>query len=73
VRPGYRSRVIFRWQKEYGGPEVDQARRMKDLERENIRLKRLAAELSLEKQIRADEYALPGAIIAVPAQYSPRC
>jgi Transposase len=40
-----------RWRKEYGGLEVDQAKRMKELERENVRLKRLVADLSLEKQI----------------------
>jgi len=37
-----------RWRKEYGGLQADQARRMKDLERENAR--RLVADLSLEKQ-----------------------
>ena len=37
--------------KEYGGLEIDQAKRMKDLERENVRLKRLVADLSLEKQV----------------------
>ena len=34
--------------------EIDQARRMKDLERENVRLKRLVADLSLEKQVLKD-------------------
>ena len=43
-----------RWRKEYGGLELDQARRMKDLERENVRLKRLVADLSLEKQVLKD-------------------
>ena len=43
-----------RWRKEYGGLQVDQARRMKDLERENARLRRLVADLSLEKQVLAD-------------------
>ena len=46
--------TYYRWRKEYGGLEVDQARRMKDLERENVRLKRLVADLSLEKQILKD-------------------
>jgi len=40
--------------KEYGGLELDQAKRMKELERENIRLKRLVADLSLEKQVLKD-------------------
>ena len=39
----------YRWRKEYGGLEVDQAKRMKELERENVGLKRLVADLSLEK------------------------
>ena len=44
----------YRWRKEYGGLQVDQARTMKDLERENARLRRLVADLSLEKQVLAD-------------------
>lgn len=43
-----------RWGKECGGLQVDQARKMKDLERENARLRRLVADLSLEKQVLAD-------------------
>ena len=39
----------YRWRKEYGGLQLDQARRMKDLEKENARLKRLVADLSLDK------------------------
>lgn len=39
---------------EYGGLQIDQARRMKELERENARLRWLVAELSLEKQVLAD-------------------
>ncbi|KTS08060.1 transposase [Methylobacterium radiotolerans] len=44
----------YRWRKEYGGLQVDQARKMKDLERENARLRQLVADLSLEKQVLAD-------------------
>ncbi|MBA9070243.1 transposase-like protein [Methylobacterium sp. RAS18] len=44
----------YRWRKEYGGLKVDQAKKMKDLERENARLRRLVADLSLEKQMLAD-------------------
>lgn len=44
----------YRWRKEYGGLQVDQARKLKDLERENARLRRLVADLSLEKQVLAD-------------------
>ena len=43
----------YRWRKEYGGLQIDQARRMKDLERENARLRRLVADLSLEGQVLA--------------------
>ena len=43
--------TYYRWRKEYGGLQIDQARRMKDLERENARLRRLVADLSLEKQV----------------------
>jgi transposase-like protein len=40
-----------RWRKEYGGMRVDQARRLKELEQENSRLKRLVADLSLDNAI----------------------
>jgi transposase-like protein len=41
--------TYYRWRKEYGGLRVDQARRLKELEQENSKLKRLVSELSLEK------------------------
>ncbi|SFT28047.1 Transposase [Methylobacterium sp. yr668] len=44
----------YRWRKEYGRLQVDQARKMKSLERENARLRRLVADLSLENQVLAD-------------------
>ena len=44
----------FRWCKEYGGVPIEQAKRLKDLERENARLRRLVADLALEKQILKD-------------------
>jgi hypothetical protein len=43
--------TFYRWRKEFGGLKLDQAKRLKELERENSKLKRLVAELSLEKQI----------------------
>jgi putative transposase len=46
--------TYYRWRKEFGGQKLDQAKRMKELERENAKLKRLVAELSLEKQILKD-------------------
>lgn len=44
----------YRWRKEFGGLDIEQAKRFKELERENARLKRLVADLSLEKQILKD-------------------
>ena len=44
----------YRWRKEYGGLQVDQARRLEHLESENSKLKRLVSELSLEKLILKD-------------------
>ena len=44
----------YRWRKEYGGLQVDQARRLKQLESENSKLKRRVSELSLEKLILKD-------------------
>ena len=51
---GISQQSFYRWRKEYGGLDIDQAKRMKDLERENVRLKRLVADLSLEKQVLKD-------------------
>ena len=46
--------TYYRWRKEYGGLEIDQAKRMKELERENQRLRRVVADLSVEKQVLKD-------------------
>jgi putative transposase len=43
--------TYYRWRKEYGGMRVDQAKRLKDLEQENSRLKKLVADLSLDNAI----------------------
>ena len=51
---GITTQTYYRWRKEFGGLKVEQAKRMKDLEKENVRLKRLVAELSLEKQVLKD-------------------
>ena len=48
------AQTSYRWRKEFGGLKLDQAKRLKELERENAKLKRLVAELSLEKQILKD-------------------
>jgi len=50
-RLGVTDKTYYRWRSEYGGMKVDQAKRMKDLEKENARLKRLLAEAELDKAI----------------------
>jgi putative transposase len=51
---GIAEQTLIRWRKKYGGLRVDQAKRFKELEKENIRLKRLVADLSLDKAILKD-------------------
>lgn len=51
---GITEQTYYRWRKEYGGLKLEQAKRLKELEKENAQLKRLVAELSLEKQILQD-------------------
>ncbi len=41
----------YRWRREYGGLKLDQARRLKDLERENARLRKAVSDLTLDKLI----------------------
>ena len=48
---GVTEQTYYRWRKEYGGMRTEQARRLKDLERENARLKTLLAEAELDKAI----------------------
>ena len=48
---GITEQTYYRWRKEYGRLSVDQARRLKEMEKENIRLKKLVADLSLDKAI----------------------
>ncbi len=48
---GVTRNTYYRWRKEYGGMRVDQAKRLKELETENSRLKRLVADLSLDNSI----------------------
>jgi putative transposase len=48
---GIAEQTYYRWRKEYGGMGKSQARRLKDLERENTRLKKLVADLALDKSI----------------------
>lgn len=48
---GISEQTYYRWRNEYGGMKVSQAKRLKDLEKENGRLKQAVAELTLDKQI----------------------
>ncbi len=48
---GITEQIYYRWRKEYGGLRVDQARRLKEFERENGRLKKLVADQALDNAI----------------------
>ncbi len=48
---GISEQSYYRWRKEYGGMQVSQAKKLKDLERENGRLKKLVADQALDKAI----------------------
>jgi len=48
---GISEQTYYRWRKEYGGMRTDQAQRLKELEQENGRLKRIVADLSLDNMI----------------------
>ena len=48
---GVTEQTYYRWRKEYGGMRLEQAKRLKELEKENTRLKKLVAELSLDISI----------------------
>ena len=48
---GITEQTYYRWRREYGGMRIEQARRLKDLEKENARLKKLVADLSLDISI----------------------
>jgi transposase-like protein len=48
---GVTEQTYYRWRREYGGMRLDQARRFKELEKENGRLKRLVADLTLDNAI----------------------
>ena len=51
---GVSEHTYYRWRKEYGGVRTDQAKRLKHLEKENERLKKLVADLSLDNAILKD-------------------
>ena len=48
---GVSEQTYYRWRREYGGLRLDQAKHLKELERENVRLKRLVADQALDNAI----------------------
>ncbi len=48
---GITQQTYYRWRKEYGGLRIEQAKKLKNLEKENTRLKKLVADLSLDNAI----------------------
>lgn len=48
---GVTEQTYYRWRKQYGGMKVEQAKRLKELEKENAQLKKLVADLSLDNAI----------------------
>ena len=48
---GVTEQTYYRWRREYGGMGVDQARRLKELEKENLRLRKAVSDLTLDKLI----------------------
>ncbi len=48
---GVTEQTYYRWRKEYGGMRLEQAKRLKELEKENSRLKKLVADISLDNAI----------------------
>ncbi len=51
---GIAEQTYYRWRKEYGGMRINQAKRLKELEKENTRLKRLVADQALDNAILKD-------------------
>jgi transposase-like protein len=51
---GITAQTFYRWRKEYGGLQLEQAKKLKDLQKENAQLKRALATVTLEKQILKD-------------------
>lgn len=48
---GVTEQTYYRWRKEYGGLKIDQAKKLKELEKENARLKKLVADMALDNDI----------------------
>lgn len=50
-KAGITLQTFYRWRKEYGGLQIDQARRLKELENENLRLRKVVADLALDNSV----------------------
>lgn len=50
-KAGITIQTYYRWRKEFGGLQIDQARRLKELESENLKLKKLVADLALDNSV----------------------
>ncbi|MFL5813331.1 MAG: IS3 family transposase [Bdellovibrionia bacterium] len=61
-KTGITAQTFYRWREEYGGLRIDQAKRLKDLEQENQRLKKLVANLALDNQILKE--VAPGKVLS---------
>ena len=66
---GITDQTYYRWRKEYGGMKVDQAKRLKEREAENARLKRAVADLTVDKLILKE--VAEGKYLARPADVRP--
>jgi transposase-like protein len=53
---GVTQQTYYRWRKEYGGLRIDQAKRFREMEKENARLKKLVADLALDNAILKEAY-----------------
>src|ERR1700693_2948451 len=68
---GISEQSYYRWRREYGGLKLDQAKRLKEVEQENSRLKRAVSELTLDKLILKE--ALGGKYSALPGSGRALC
>ena len=67
---GISEQSYYRWRRQYGGLKVDQARRLKHLERENQRLKKAISELTLDKQILKEAFDVFGELDTLVPAYA---
>ena len=71
---GITEQTYYRWRREYGGMRIEQAKRLKELEKENTQLKKLVADLSLgglQKPIIKDDHVRLRILLAVERTHEP--